>query len=178
MASNACLPLLERFETLCSYPSRPAYPLQASVWMVEIKLQEANRAKAERHAQVERRESSTRSESERRARLFEAAKQGLVAIASELQIALEEAAPAARDAGTPGGGWSLSLENARLQLASPELTAPKSPLPFIVIAHSSSTCRSRQIAAATQDEATRSGSVTLRMQGRISGTRRPSYSRL
>jgi serine/threonine protein kinase len=101
------------------------------------RLQEVNRAEAERRGQAARHQSAARSESERRAALFEAATRGFTTIATDLMTTIQEAAPAAVPRSVRGGGWSLRLNNADLQLASPVSTPATRALSFTVIAHSS-----------------------------------------
>ena len=124
--------VLARLERITQSPPSPGL----------ARLQEANRAEAERRGQVARQESSERSESERRSALFEAARQGFASTAAELKTAIQEVASAAVEGSIRGGAWSLRLNTAELQLAPLESTAPtpwgdrRGPS-FTVIAHSS-----------------------------------------
>lgn len=124
--------LLARLERAVQPPRSPGL----------ARLQEANRAEAERRGQVSRHESAAQSEAERIAALLEVARRSFTTISGSLKEAIQEAAPTVVASSISSDGWSLRLNNAELQLAplQPTVLAPWGSWPapsFTVIAHSS-----------------------------------------
>ncbi len=89
-------------------------------------LQEANRAEVGRRGAQVRLESKSRSESERRAALVQAARSGLTRITDLLKDAILGAAPATTQQTRANGGWSLSLGAAELRYIPPNVTSSSS----------------------------------------------------
>jgi serine/threonine-protein kinase len=106
-------------------------------------LQNANRGEVSRRGDVDRRESASQSEAERRDDLFQAAIQGLSGISDALREAIIENASTATVEQVPGG-WTIRLNRAELRLTPPTKTreAQAGPWgvwkgPIDVIAHAS-----------------------------------------
>ncbi|BCB84445.1 serine/threonine protein kinase [Phytohabitans suffuscus] len=103
-------------------------------------LQEANRAEVQRRGEDDRRDSSSRSESERRADLLASAKTSFQRIADQLRTAVMDAAPSVRQAVRPGGSWVMRFGLAEFRLTAPRATAAnpwqgwEAP-PFDVVVH-------------------------------------------
>lgn len=109
------------------------------------KLQAANHVQVGKRADDERRRSQVASDSERRARLLDAARQNYIGISGAVRAALSQAAPSATLAPTTAtrdGQWTLRLGSATLAVTAPSGTAaklwerPGHPR-FDVIAHAS-----------------------------------------
>ncbi len=86
------------------------------------RLQEANREEVSRRSEVARRESESRSVEEIRQDLSDSAGKALTRIGDALRDAILAAAPSAQQEQTRGGGWSLRLSQARLNLSPAERT--------------------------------------------------------
>lgn len=89
-------------------------------------LQDANRVEVGRRGAQVRAESESRSESERRAALVQAARGGLTRITDQLKDAVLGAAPATTQQARTNGGWSLTLGAAELRFAPPSVTSSSS----------------------------------------------------
>jgi len=110
------------------------------------KLQEANRVEAVRRAEAASRDSKNRSEADRRAGLGDAATRSLGRISSALKDAIERAAPSASIQLDRDSGWSITLNQARLQFVPATATKPttwgsQKPPAFDVIAHAAISIR-------------------------------------
>lgn len=122
--------VLSRLERLEAPPSAGA-----------ARLQEANRIVQDANAEQLARESAERTERERRAALFDVARQTLESISSQLREAILENAPAAKPVKAEADDWSLQLADAVIGMDPASLSDPGSwgrwPPKFDLIAYSS-----------------------------------------
>ena len=104
------------------------------------RLQEANRVEVGRRAEELRRESEARTAAMRRHDLYDAARQSLEAISSELMESIMQSAPAAQFKKGSITYWSIRLGTAELTMHFPSLTSPEpwnwTAPAFEVLAHS------------------------------------------
>ncbi len=81
-------------------------------------LQQANRAQVIRQGEASRQQSAAQTDAERRKALAKAAEQGFTGLCAALDTAISSAAPAVIRATAAGGGLSLQLNQATLQISS------------------------------------------------------------
>ncbi|WP_088319480.1 serine/threonine-protein kinase [Kineosporia sp. R_H_3] len=90
------------------------------------KLQAAHHKQVGDRADADRRASQEVSSTERRARLYDAARQNFTGISGTVRDALEEAAPSAASTpavGSRNGQWTLRLGTASLEVTAPSATS-------------------------------------------------------
>lgn len=131
-------PLLSALVDECMFKGPEARPTPANILLrVEQarktppspglkRLQEAHSSAVARHAETALQQSHARSDSERRAELFEAAEVGFQRLATELAAEIEGAAPSASTSHRSVPAWSISLGQATLTLSRAK-QAPRAP---------------------------------------------------
>ena len=82
-------------------------------------LAAANHAEVQRRAEADRQASVAMTAAERRGERQRAARTTFARISAVLHEAIVGAAPSARSASTPGGGWAIQLGPAQLRLVGP-----------------------------------------------------------